>query len=197
MSKTRDNYRFLQEGKKSRLNHDQIAQLESIGFCWFIGRGKGLRTWDMYFQDLKKFKLKHGHFNVPLNYEDNAALATWAQQQRINYKNEQMGKCKYSRRVIEHNRRLEEIGFNFHVGGDYFEAPKKTKGKRKRGGKDEDKKRKANGTEDEEEQDEEKRSTKRQKSDSIDDAVDAAGSDSVAADSVLAPPENEEEMIAI
>jgi len=204
VSKTRDNYRFLQEGKKSRLSHDQIAQLESIGFCWFIGRGKGLRTWDMYFSDLQRFHKTHGHFNVPLNYEDNPALATWAQQQRINYKNEQMGKCKYQRRVIEHNRRLEEIGFNFHVGGDYFEAPevtKKTKGKRKKGSKDEDKKRKANGTEDEEEEDKEKRSTKRHKSDSIDDAVEASGSDNVAADSVPvfvsgdAPPENEEDMI--
>lgn len=192
VSKTRDAYRFLQEGKKSRLNQDQVAQLESIGFCWHIGRGKGLRTWDMYYQDLLKFKATHGHFNVPINYEDNPALATWAQQQRINYKNEQQGKCKYARRIIDHNRRLEEIGFNFHVDLDEEEEAPKTKKttkktkrqQRGKGGKDEDRKEMANGSEDveHEEQKEKKRPPKRQKRDTDEHALGAAGSDSALID---------------
>lgn len=169
VSKTRDNYRFLKEGKKSRLKQEQIQQLESIGFQWFVGKGKGLRTWEMYFRDLLKFKEKHGHYNVPLNYEDNSALATWAHQQRINYRNEQMGKCKYARQVIDHNKRLAKIGFNFHA--DEFEIVKRKK--RKTSSKDEDAEEKAGGPK--EGGEEEERSAKRTKSNDDNDAVDAGG----------------------
>ena len=115
VSKTREQYRFKEEGKKCRLTEDQISQLDSIGFQWRVGRGKGRSSWDEYYQDLLHFHQEHGHFNVPINYAPNPSLASWANVQRSNYRSQVQGRNPKGKSVREQNQKLIELGFNFHV----------------------------------------------------------------------------------
>ena len=49
-----------------------IHCLNTLGFCW--GQ-QSIR--DQHLQDLKAFKQKHGHCNVPLRYPPNPVLGRW------------------------------------------------------------------------------------------------------------------------
>ena len=97
------------------MTEDQISQLDSAGFQWRVGRGKGRSTWDEYYQDLLHFHQEHGHFNVPLNYPPNPSLASWANVQRSNYRSQVQGRNPKGKSVREQNQKLIELGFNFHV----------------------------------------------------------------------------------
>lgn len=57
------------------------------------------------------------HFNVPINYAPDPLLALWANQQRKNYRNQVHGK-KTQKSIREHNQKLMDIGFDFHVDPD-------------------------------------------------------------------------------
>ena len=147
VSKQRDHFRYFKEGKKSRLDSERIEKLDNLGFEWFRGKGKGLRTWNKYFSDLIKFKEKYGHTNVPVGYKEDPALASWANQQRVNYRYSQSMKTRPS--ILQQNQRLESIGFNFHGGvasqkskrRSDFGVPNPSKGpKRRKGALSEDRK---------------------------------------------------------
>ena len=97
------------------MTEDQISQLDSAGFQWRVGRGKGRSTWAEYYQDLLHFHQEHGHFNVPLNYPPNPSLASWANVQRSNYRSQVQGRNPKGKSVREQNQKLIELGFNFHV----------------------------------------------------------------------------------
>lgn len=73
------------------------------------------------------------HFNVPVNYAANLTLAMWANQQRSNYRNQVLGK-KTSKSVREHNQKLIDIGFNFHVDPDQESTGGKDPSSKKRKG---------------------------------------------------------------
>ena len=42
------------------MTQEKIDKLESIGFKFFIGKGKAIRHWDQFFVDLILFKEKFG-----------------------------------------------------------------------------------------------------------------------------------------
>jgi len=122
----------------------KIEKLLNIGFKFFIGKGKGIRNWDRYFEDLLNFKAKNGkrsmllvhiififqnkalnklhyylflwkgHTNIPLNYEVDPQLGRWANTCRKNYLKQMKGKC-LSVETQRRLHRLKEIGFSFHV----------------------------------------------------------------------------------
>lgn len=73
------------------------------------------------------------HFNVPINYTPNPHLALWANQQRNNYRNQVHGK-KTSKSVREHNQKLIDIGFDFHVDPNKEVTGTKGSSSRKRKG---------------------------------------------------------------
>lgn len=58
---------------KNQLEQVKIDQLESIGFCWEPRDPK----WNQRVAELKSFKLKYGHCNVPAQWEENINLGTW------------------------------------------------------------------------------------------------------------------------
>lgn len=89
----------MQEGK---LTHEQIEMLKTLPMEE-VGR-KDNRWWSMY-EEAKKYYLKFGHLNVPMDYLTSSGkkLSDWIIRQRRNYK---LGKMS-----LEHKKKLDEIGF--------------------------------------------------------------------------------------
>ena len=61
VSKQRDAYRDYQAGGTNpRMTREKVDKLLSIGFKFFIGKGKAVRRWDDFFNTLVAFKEKFG-----------------------------------------------------------------------------------------------------------------------------------------
>lgn len=89
----------MEEGK---LTHEQIEMLKTLPMEE-VGR-KDNRWWSMY-EEAKKYYLKFGHLNIPMDYltSNGKKLSDWIIRQRRNYK---LGKMS-----SEHKEKLDEIGF--------------------------------------------------------------------------------------
>jgi len=76
-----------------------------------LSTGKG-EQWFRRYIELKAYKVKHGHCNVPRRYTENPALGTWVSNQRSRRRFMMEGKpsCMTSDRI----RLLEELGFDWH-----------------------------------------------------------------------------------
>ena len=71
--KQRQQYKQLQSGKSSWLSNDQLERLkrlESIGFVWDTHDD----IWNIRFEQLKEYKVKHGNCMVPYRYAENEKL---------------------------------------------------------------------------------------------------------------------------
>ena len=64
------------------------------------------RKWLHHYEQLKKYKEKHGNCNVPVKHEQ---LGRWVSNHRRNYRLLKQGKS--SSMSDDHIRRLESIGF--------------------------------------------------------------------------------------
>ena len=108
----RKNYRLLKAGKKLYSSY-LIQKLELIGFQWSLGHGKlenkrlG-QLWDAQFQELKKYKEKHGDCNVLQRHK---TLGRWVGRQRTNYRLLKAG--KRSSMSDDCIQKLESIGFQW------------------------------------------------------------------------------------
>lgn len=89
----------MQEGK---LTHEQKELLKTLPME-DVGR-KDNRWWSMY-EEAKKYYLKFGNLNIPMDYLTSSGkkLSDWIIRQRRNYK---LGKMP-----LEHKEKLDEIGF--------------------------------------------------------------------------------------
>ncbi len=67
-----------QRSKRDMLSRDKIAKLDMIGFDWDPHE----TTWRHMYQQLKAFKVKYGHCNVPKGWKENKQLGTWVVKQR-------------------------------------------------------------------------------------------------------------------
>ncbi|CAB9524746.1 helicase [Seminavis robusta] len=71
-----------------QLTDERQEQLETIGFEWSI-QAKPKATWEQRFQDLKAFKVQHGHVRVVRSYPQDPSLGEWCHRQRfLAHKNE-------------------------------------------------------------------------------------------------------------
>lgn len=95
----------MQEGK---LTHEQIEMLKTLPMAE-VGR-KDNRWLSMY-EEAKKYYLKFGHLNVPMDYLTSSGkkLSDWIIRQRRNYK---LGKMP-----LEHKEKLDDIGFVWDIKG--------------------------------------------------------------------------------
>jgi len=112
-------YRALKGGEISRLNDQRIRMMEEIGFVFEVPaartgprpkysehvarppkpipeyidivRSKATR-WNEKYEQLQKFKEKHGHCIVPTKYKTNPQLGCWVSTQRVHYKRMQVGR---------------------------------------------------------------------------------------------------------
>lgn len=96
----------MEEGK---LTNEQIEMLKTLPMEE-VGR-KDNRWWSMY-EEAKKYYLKFGHLNVPMDYLTSSGkkLSDWIIRQRRNYK---LGKMP-----LEHKEKLDDIGFVWDIKGN-------------------------------------------------------------------------------
>ena len=96
----------MEEGK---LTSEQIEMLKTLPMEE-VGR-KDNRWWSMY-EEAKKYYLKFGHLNVPMDYLTSSGkkLSDWIIRQRRNYK---LGKMP-----LEHKEKLDDIGFVWDIKGN-------------------------------------------------------------------------------
>lgn len=96
----------MEEGK---LTNEQIEMLKTLPMEE-VGR-KDNRWWSMY-EEAKKYYLKFGHLNVPMDYLTSSGkkLSDWIIRQRRNYK---LGKMP-----LKHKEKLDDIGFVWDIKGN-------------------------------------------------------------------------------
>ena len=105
----RTQYRLHREGKKSPMTEERIALLESIGFIWDAQEA----LWQQRYIELKDYKVKHDHCNLPALRSQNPQLATWVSYQRAKYRLYRKG--KKSPMTEERIASLESIGFEWDL----------------------------------------------------------------------------------
>lgn len=95
--------------KEGKLTNEQIEMLKTLPMEE-VGR-KDNRWWSMY-EEAKKYYLKFGHLNVPMDYLTSSGkkLSDWIIRQRRNYK---LGKMP-----LEHKEKLDDIGFVWDIKGN-------------------------------------------------------------------------------
>jgi len=71
------------------MTEDRRSALDAIGFVWEVTRND---NWMNFFKELKQYKAKEGHYNVPRNYSENKQLGTWVRNQRTQNRLFQEGK---------------------------------------------------------------------------------------------------------
>lgn len=102
----RENYRLCnwvehQRQARDRLGIEQKRLLNAIDFDWAPYDS----LWQRRYDELKEFKCRHGHCDVPLGWADNRPLARWVASQRVMA---QRGELAPDRR-----RRLDAIEFGW------------------------------------------------------------------------------------
>lgn len=84
--------------RRSQLSEAQQKRLEDIGMIWDVPKYQ----WEEAVKNLKKFKLREGHCNVPKAHkEDDYPLGTWVNNR----------KSKWQKLSPEKQNQLLEIGF--------------------------------------------------------------------------------------
>jgi hypothetical protein len=68
--------------KKGTMLKDQFKKLNDIGFEWSPKETFLDSTWDIRFEELKKFHACFGHCRVPQRFPENQTLATWVSNLR-------------------------------------------------------------------------------------------------------------------
>ena len=81
VQRQRFGYMVRKKGKRSSMTDSRIERLDEIGFIW----DKRDQVWQQRMNELREFRAKHGHDNVPKNYPENQALSSWViRQHRLN-----------------------------------------------------------------------------------------------------------------
>jgi len=84
--------------KRLEISKERASKLDSIGFTW--DRNSDVK-WEIMYEELRKFKEREGHCNVPYNYSDNPKLGRWVMKLR----------AKRSKISKERASKLDSIGF--------------------------------------------------------------------------------------
>ena len=112
-------YNQIQLGLKPQhcLTQARIEKLEEIGFQWKIRNN----SFDRNLAKLQKFKVKHGHCDVPALYEDDPSLGRWAGRMREAYEKIQLGKKTKTNLTESMIEKLVETGFQWEIKNNSFD----------------------------------------------------------------------------
>lgn len=105
VKRQRYQYKQKMEGKASAMPDGRIRKLDRVGFVW----GAQELLWQTRCHELKDYKLKNGHCNVPYINDPNPKLAIWVKCQRRQYK--LLQEAKPSNMNAQRIRVLNELGF--------------------------------------------------------------------------------------
>jgi len=92
------------------LTEERIAQLEALGFGWTL---RSLTPWETRLQELKAYKKKHGHVQVPQKDKDHKGLARWVDTQRQQARMKKEG--KKSQITDDRIAKLDAIGMKWVI----------------------------------------------------------------------------------
>ncbi len=76
----RSEYRKLKKGDPSSMTEEKIRDLQSLGFQWSVRDSR--IPWAARLKELREYKEKYGDCDVPLEWSENQALASWVEKQR-------------------------------------------------------------------------------------------------------------------
>jgi len=120
VSVQRKEYKKLLNGENAFITEERIDQLNEIDFVWEVGKDqykkkpKDDTLWKKRFNELVKYKKKHGDCLVPSRYEQNRKLGKWVNRQRQEYKKWLNGvNASITQERID---QLNEIDFVWEVG---------------------------------------------------------------------------------
>ena len=109
----RTQYRYLSDPEKAHLSYldeERVKKLESIGFIWNVQDA----IWMSRFEELKNFRERYGHCNVPSRWKENPGLTHWMVIQRQRYKiGRNRSQSKRSSLPQKRIELLESIGFEW------------------------------------------------------------------------------------
>ena len=105
VKRQRYQYRLKAEGKHSTLTDARQEALSNLGFVW---NSRGI-SWELRFEELRRFKESHGHCDISYIVPQNSALSIWVKCQRRQYKLYTDGKP--SSITKERIKRLSDLGF--------------------------------------------------------------------------------------
>ncbi|KAL3928486.1 MAG: hypothetical protein SGBAC_012631 [Bacillariaceae sp.] len=105
VKRQRYQYKQKREGKTQAMPESRIRKLDQVGFVW----GAQELLWQTRFHELKEYKTKNAHCNVPYIYDPNPKLAIWVKCQRRQYKLLREGKP--SNMTVCRIKALNELGF--------------------------------------------------------------------------------------
>ncbi|KAG7358175.1 helicase domain protein [Nitzschia inconspicua] len=124
--------RFLRKRKDPPYSIKRAEKLDSIGFVWTLDaedifhQNRDEETWNKTVQRLKKYKLQHGHVNVPHRYNDGQRphLGMWVSHQRNYYREYQNSNYSVGLMTNKRVETLESLGFEWNPGreDEYEEA---------------------------------------------------------------------------
>jgi hypothetical protein len=107
VKRQRYQFRMKREGKHSTLTAERQTALESMGFVW----DSHAAGWEERWNELRTFKERHGHCNIPKKHPENQQLAVWVKCQRRQFKLFAVGNnSNMTRGRIE---QLQVLGFVF------------------------------------------------------------------------------------
>jgi hypothetical protein len=113
------NWVAIQRRRRQRgtLAPDQLRLLEKLGFDWVGNPLPPRKSWDERFRELRSFKQRFGHCQVPALWAENNPLGAWVRHQRVLH---QRGKLPEEQR-----RRLDDLGFCWSVARRIVTAPRR------------------------------------------------------------------------
>ncbi|CAJ1936107.1 unnamed protein product [Cylindrotheca closterium] len=101
--------KFNDNNPTSTMTTCRIQELESIGFIWHSHAS----AWLEKLNDLRAFKQRTGHCNVPSDYPANVGLSTWVKCQRRQYKLYMARSSSSSAAATHRFQVLDSLGFLF------------------------------------------------------------------------------------
>ncbi|CAJ1966103.1 unnamed protein product [Cylindrotheca closterium] len=104
----RHQYRLKMEGRHTTLTEERQVMLENLGFVW----DSHAAAWNERWEQLRDFRLEHGHSRVPKNYPKNQPLAIWVKCQRRQFR--LWSQNKRSNITRERVERLKDLDFVFN-----------------------------------------------------------------------------------
>ena len=90
------------------MTEERQGALELMGFVWNAHSA----AWEERWNELREFKERHGHCNVPKKCSKNPQLAVWVKWQRRQFT--LFGEGKYSNMTKEQIKKLHVLGFLFN-----------------------------------------------------------------------------------
>ena len=103
--------KFMDEGLRTSMTADKLQALEEMGFKW--AKRKGQHSWDEKYQELLRYKERHGNADPPTKYAANPALGRWVSTQRSQYK--QFREGLQTHMTQQRVDMLNRIGFKWNM----------------------------------------------------------------------------------